>query len=81
MNMSTKLALVSVFSIVAVLIVLFGSETISATAMLNGGMIVGGHTGGLSWMWISTLVAIVLGLGALLIWAFFEQKEPPKVNE
>jgi hypothetical protein len=71
MNTTNKTPLVIVFVIVVVLFLLFGSWSM-AGVRLNGGMMGGGMLGGISWMWIPTV--IVLGIGILLGWAIFGKK-------
>lgn len=72
MNASTKTALVIAFVIVVALLVMFGGGTMTG-AMLSGGMMGNGAMGGISWMWIPTL--LIAGLGVLLFWAIFGQKK------
>lgn len=72
MNATNKTALVIVFSIVVVLLLLFGGGAMTG-ATLSGGMMGSGTMGGISWIWIPTL--LMLGLGALLVWAIFGQKK------
>ena len=72
MNATTKIALVIAFAIVVVLLVLFGGGTMTG-ARLSGGMMGDGAMGGISWMWIPTL--LVVGLGVLLVWVIFGQKK------
>ena len=64
MNATTKTVLVIAFAIVVILLLLFG-----------GGMMGSGAMGGISWMWIPTL--LMLGLGVLLVWVIFGQKKEP----
>ena len=72
MNETNKTALMIAFAIVVVLLLLFGGGTMTG-ATLSGGMMGNGAMGGISWMWIPTL--LIFGLGALLIWAIFGQKK------
>ncbi|BBP03025.1 hypothetical protein TPL01_21910 [Sulfuriferula plumbiphila] len=72
MNATTKTALVIAFSIVIVLLLLFVGGAMTG-ATLSGGMMGNGAMGGINWMWIPTL--LMLGLGALLVWAIFGQKK------
>ena len=78
MNESSKTPLVIAFVVVVVLFLIFGGG-----AMMGGGMMgqggIGGYRmgqgwirGGLSWMWIPTL--LTLGLGVLLGWGIFGKK-------
>lgn len=72
MNVTTRTALVFSFAVVVVLLVLFGGGTMTG-ATLSGGMMGNGAMGGISWMWIPTL--LIVGLGVLLFWAIFGQKK------
>ncbi|BAV33303.1 hypothetical protein SCL_0987 [Sulfuricaulis limicola] len=72
MNATIKAALVIAFAIVAVMLLLFGGGTMTG-ATLSGGMMGNGAMGGISWMWIPTL--LMLGLGVLLVWIIFGQKK------
>lgn len=66
MNSTNKTALVIAFVIVVVLFLLFGGGA------MTGGTMSGGMMGGISWMWIPTL--LTLGIGILLGWAIFGKK-------
>jgi len=66
MNATNKTALVIAFVIVVVLFLLFGGGA------MTGGTMSGGMMGGISWMWIPTL--LTLGIGILLGWAIFGKK-------
>lgn len=68
MNTTNKTVLIVVISFVVVLLLLF-----SGGAMLTGGMMGNGTMGGIGWMWIP--IILMLGLGALLVWAIFGQKK------
>ena len=68
MNTTNKTVLIVVISFFVVLLLLF-----SGGATLTGGMMGNGAMGGIGWMWI--LIILVLGLGALLVWAIFGQKK------
>ena len=70
MNESNKTPLIIAFVIVVVLLLLFGGGTMTG-ATLSGGMMGNGAMGGVSWMWIPTL--LMVGLGALLVWVIFGQ--------
>ena len=70
MNTTNKTALVIVFSIVVVLLMLFGGGAMTG-ATLSGGMMGNGAMGGISWIWIPTV--LMIGLGAVLVWAIFGQ--------
>ena len=72
MNETNKAALMIAFAIVILLLLLFGGGTMTG-ATLSGGMMGNGAMGGISWMWIPTL--LMLGLGALLVWLIFGQKK------
>mgnify|MGYP000126629344 FL=1 len=72
MNESNKTALVIAFVIVLVLLLLFGGGTMTG-ATLSGGMMGNGAMGGISWMWIPTL--LMVGLVALFIWIIFGDKK------
>ena len=72
MNATNKTALVIVFSIVVVLLMLFGGGAMTG-ATLSGGMMGNGAMGGISWIWIPTV--LMIGLGAVLVWAIFGQKK------
>lgn len=71
MDATTKTVLGIAFAIVVVLLLLFGGGTMTG-ATLSGGMMGNGSMGGISWMWMPTL--LMLGLGALLVWVIFGQK-------
>ena len=71
MNATSKTALVIAFVIVVVLFLLFGVGAMTG-GTLSGGMMGSGMTGGISWMWIPTL--LTLGIGILLGWAIFGKK-------
>ena len=72
MNETNKTALIIAFIIVLVLLLLFGGGTMTG-ATLSGGMMGSGAMGGISWMWIPTL--LMAGLVALLVWVIFGQKK------
>ena len=61
MDATTKTALVIAFSIVVVLLLLFGGGTMTG-ATLSGGMMGSGAMGGISWMWLPTVLVVVLGV-------------------
>jgi len=71
MNATNKTALVIAFVVVVVLFLLFGGGAMTG-ATLSGGMMGRGMMGGISWMWIPTL--LTLGIGILLGWAIFGKK-------
>lgn len=72
MNVTTKTVLLIAVALVVVMLLLFGGGTMTGVTM-SGGMMGNGAMGGLSWMWIPTL--LMLGLGAVLVWAIFGQKK------
>jgi hypothetical protein len=72
MNGTTRTTLVIAFVVVVGLFLLFGGGTMTG-AMMSGGMMGSGTTGGISWMWLPTL--LTLGLGVLLGWVIFRKKE------
>lgn len=72
MNENNKTGLVIAFVIVLVLLLLFGGGTMTG-ATLSGGMMGNGAMGGISWMWIPTL--LMVGLVALFIWIIFGDKK------
>lgn len=72
MNSTTKTALIIAFVIVVALLLMFGGGTMTG-ATLSGGMMGNGAMGGISWMWIPTV--LIVGLGVLLFWAIFGQKK------
>lgn len=61
MDASTRTALVIAFAVVALLLLLFGGGMMSGTIM-SGGMMGSGSMGGFSWMWLPTLLVVVLGV-------------------
>lgn len=71
MNATNKTPLVIAFVVVVVLFLLFGGGAMTGATM-GGGRMGSGTMGGISWMWISALLA--LGIGILLGWAIFGKK-------
>lgn len=71
MNATNKTGLAIAFIVVVVLFLLFGGGVMTGST-LNGGMMGSGMLGGVSWMWIPTL--LTLGLGILLGWAIIGKK-------
>ena len=71
-NTATKTALVIALVIVMVLLLLFGGGAMTGT-MMSGGMMGNGAMGGVSWMWMPTL--LIVGLAVLLAWVIFGQKK------
>lgn len=68
MNEDKKTAVMMAFVIVILLLALFGGGTMTG-AMLSGGMMGSGAIGGISWMWIPSL--LVAALAALFVWIIF----------
>ena len=71
MNVTNKTGSVIAFGIVVVLFLLFGAGAMTGTTM-TGGMMGTGNMGGISWMWLPTV--LILGVGILLGWAIFRGK-------
>ena len=71
MNATNKTGLLIAFVVVVGLVLLFGGGAMTGVT-LNGGMMGSGGMGGISWMWIPTLLA--LGIGMVLGWAIFAKK-------
>jgi hypothetical protein len=71
MNATNKTFLVIAFVVVVVLFLLFGGWMMTG-ATLSGGMMGSGMMGGISWMWIPTLIS--LGIGIPLGWVIFGKK-------
>jgi len=71
MNVTNKTGSVIAFGIVVVLFLLFGAGAMTGTTM-TGGMMGTGYMGGISWMWLPTV--LTLGVGILLGWAIFRNK-------
>lgn len=61
MDASTKTALVIAFAVAALLLLLFGGGMTTGTIM-SGGMMGSGSMGGISWMWLPTVLVVVLGV-------------------
>ena len=59
MEATSKSALAAAI-IVAALLLLFGGGMMSGTT-LSGGMMGSGSMGGISWMWLPTVLIVVLG--------------------
>jgi len=70
MNETNKAGLVMAFSVV-VFFLLFGSGALTG-ATLSNGMMGSGNMGGISWMWIPTMLAP--GIGILLGWTIFARE-------
>ncbi len=71
MNATNKTALVIALVVVVVLFLLFGGGAMTGATM-SGSMMGSGMMGGISWMWIPTL--LTLGIGILLGSAIFGKK-------
>ena len=54
-------AIKTAFAISALLVLFFGGGMMTGTTM-SGGMMGSGSMGGISWMWLPTLLVIVLGI-------------------
>jgi hypothetical protein len=61
MDAPSKIALVVAFAIAALLLLLFGGGMTTGTIM-SGGMMGSGSMGGISWMWLPTLLVVALGV-------------------
>ena len=61
MDTTTKTALMIAFAAIALLLLLFGGAMMTGTTM-SGGMMGSGNMGGISWMWLPTLLVVVLGV-------------------
>ena len=71
MDATTKTALFIALAIVVILLLLFGGGTMTG-ATLSGGMMGTGSMGGFSWMWLPTVLVVVLGV--VLISVIFGKK-------
>lgn len=71
MKETNRTALIIAFVLVLVLFLIFGGGMMTGS-MMSGGMMGHGWIGGMSWMWVPTL--LTLGLGILLGWAIFGKK-------
>ena len=71
MNQTNNTALILAFVVVVLLFLFLGGGMATGT-MMSGGMMDRGMMGGLSWMWLPTL--LTLGLGLLLGWVIFGKK-------
>ena len=71
MDAVSRTALVIAFVVVALLLLLFGGGMMTGTTM-SGGMMGSGSMGGISWMWLPTLLIVVLG--AVLFPVIFGKK-------
>ena len=61
MNATSNTPLVIAVVIAALLVLLFGGGMATGT-MFSGGMMGSGSMGGISWMWLPTLLVVVLGV-------------------
>jgi len=61
MDSTTKTTLCIAVGVVAFLLLLFGGRKVTRTTM-SGGMMGSGSMGGISWMWLPTLLVAVLGV-------------------
>jgi len=61
MDANTRTVVVIAFAVVALLLLLFGGGMMTGTTM-SGGMMGSGSMAGFSWMWLPTLLVIVLGV-------------------
>lgn len=60
MDASTKTPFVIALVVVALLLLLFGGGMTTGT-MMSGGYMGSGSMGGISWMWLPTLLIVVVG--------------------
>ncbi len=60
MDAATKTPLVIAIVVAAMLLLLFGGGMTTGT-MMSGGYMGSGSMGGISWMWLPTLLIIILG--------------------
>ena len=70
-NETYRRPLIAILAIALVLILIFGSGTISGS-MMSGWMTGQERIGGYTFTWVPTLVAV--GVGLLLGWLFFGRK-------
>jgi hypothetical protein len=70
-NETYRKPLIALFAIALVLILIFGSGTMTGS-MMSGGMMGQTRIGGYTLMWVPTLLAV--GLGLLLGWVLFGRK-------
>ena len=61
MDSTSNTALVIAIVVAALLLLLFGGGMATGT-MFSGGMMGSGSMGGISWMWLPTLLVVVLGV-------------------
>ncbi len=72
MTESNKTPLIIAFVAVVVLFLVFGYGSMGGS-MMNGGMMGQGWSGGFGWMWIPTLLTLVVGI--VLGWLIFGKKK------
>ena len=72
MNAHNKSALAIAFAVLLFLLMMFGGGTMSGETLSNDTMGTG-MMSGISWIWIPAV--LILGLGALVVWAIFERKK------
>ena len=70
-NETYRKPLIALFAIALVLILIFGSGTMTGS-MMSGGMMGQTRIGGYTLMWVPTVLAV--GLGLLLGWVLFGRK-------
>ena len=61
MDTTTRTALVIAFVVTALLLLIFGGGMATGT-MISGGMMGSGSMGGISWMWLPTVLVVALGV-------------------
>ena len=66
MNATSNTALVIAIVAIALLLLLFGGGMATGTIM-SGGMMGSGSMGGISWMWLPTLLVVVPGVVLFLV--------------
>lgn len=71
MDATPKTALVIALVVVVLLLLFFGGGMATGT-MFSGGMMGGGSIGGISWMWLPTVLIVVLGV--VLVAAVFNKR-------
>ncbi len=66
MDAATRTALVIGLVVVALLLLILGGGMATGT-MMSGGMMGVGHMGGVSWMWLPTLLVVAVGVVLLSV--------------
>ena len=61
MDSTSNTALVIAIVVAALLLLFFGGGMATGT-MISGGMMWSGSIGGISWMWLPTLLVVVIGV-------------------